>query len=130
MAERKKAGSLSDFQMEIMNIVWDLGDVTVADVIEQFEAKRPIARSTAQTMLMRLEERGWLKHDQEGNTFRYSPARDRSNTLKEMVSRMVDTSFKGSAEGLVLALIDGRGISDEEAGRIAKLIDDSLEEQK
>jgi len=127
MAKSIKKGLLSEFQMEIMNIVWDLGEASVANVVDQLTARRPVARSTAQTMLMRLEDKGWLKHRKDGSAFRYSPTRDRAGTLNEIVSRLVNTSFNGSVEGLVLALLDGRGISDDEAKRITQLIDDSVE---
>jgi len=69
MARRRKKGPLSEFQMEIMNIVWDLGEASVANVVEQLATSRTIARSTAQTMLMRLEEKGWLKHRKDGSAF-------------------------------------------------------------
>ena len=74
-------------------------------------------------MLTRLEEKGWLCCDEEGHAFRYRAAAPREATLGTMVRRLVDTAFGGSAEGLVLALLHGRGISKEEAGKIKKMID-------
>jgi len=128
MAECGDRGELSDFQTQIMNVVWDHGAATVSDVVRELSASRPIARSTAQTMLVRLEERGWLTHRRDGSAFRYSATVPRSAVRKKMVARMVDRSFAGSPEGLVLALIDGRGISGAEAERIRKLIDQIAED--
>lgn len=114
---------LSEAQMEIMNVVWDRGEVTVADVWKVLSSRRRVARSTVLTMLTRLEEKGWLSCDQEGHAFRYRAAVPREATLGTMIRRLVDTAFGGSAEGLVMALLHGRGVSKEEASKIKKLID-------
>jgi predicted transcriptional regulator len=116
---------LSEAQLEIMNIVWDLGEVTVAEVWKLLSARRPLARNTVLTMLTRLEEKGWLCRDEWGFAFRYRAAVEREVTLRTMIQRLVETAFGGSAEGLVLALLHGRGVSKEEARRIRKLIDEA-----
>lgn len=122
MKVQKKA-PLSAMQMEIMQIVWLLGEASVASVSRELSKKRTLARNTILTLLTRLEKKGWLRHRQEGNTYIYTATADRHGTLREMVSRMVDTVFAGSAEGLVMALLEGRGISTEEATRIETIID-------
>ena len=72
---------LSEAQMEIMNVVWDRGEATVADVWKVLSARRKLARSTVLTMLTRLEEKGWLSRDEEGHAFRYRAAVPREATL-------------------------------------------------
>jgi len=123
MPTSRKSPRLSDLQVQIMNVVWGLGEATVAEVWKELSKHRPIARNTVQTMLVRLEERGWLRHRADGNTFIYKPAVARSRALRQMVRRLVDTAFAGSAEGLVMALLDGRGVSAQEAARIRRLIE-------
>jgi BlaI family transcriptional regulator, penicillinase repressor len=123
MSEPEPLPPLSDAQMEIMNAVWDRGEATVADVWKALGARRKVARSTVLTMLMRLQEKGWLCCDEEGHAFRYRATVPREATLGQMVSRLVDKTFGGSAEGLVMALLHGRGVSKEEARRIKKMID-------
>jgi predicted transcriptional regulator len=113
---------LSEGQLEIMNVVWDRGEVTVADVWKALLERRKIARNTVLTMLTRLEEKGWLRCDEEGHAFRYRAVVPREATLGTMIRRLVDTAFGGSAEGLVLALLHGRGVSKEEARRIRQMI--------
>src|SRR5262245_14491200 len=114
---------LSEAQLEIMNVVWDLGEASVADVWSCLSAQRPVARNTVQTMMTRLEEKGWLRHRADGQTFRYRAVFARQATLGHVVRRLVDTAFSGSAEGLVLALLQSRGVSREEAERISALIE-------
>ncbi len=123
MSELSPLPPLSEAQMEIMNVVWNRGEATVADVWKALGSRRKVARSTVVTMLMRLQEKGWLSCDEEGHAFRYRAAVPRESTLSEMVRRLVDTAFGGSAEGLVMALLHDRGVSKEEARRIKKMID-------
>jgi len=109
--------------MEIMNVVWDRREATVADVWKALSARRKVARSTVLTMLTRLQEKGWLTCDEEGYAFRYRAALPRDETLSTVVRRLIDTAFGGSAEGLVMALLHGRGVSKDEARKIKKMID-------
>lgn len=115
--------ALSEAQLEIMGVVWSRGEATVAEVWAALRGRRGVARNTVQTLMARLEERGWLLRRDEGRGVRYRAARPREATLGAMVRRLVDTAFEGSAEGLVLALLDGRGVSEAEAGRIRAMID-------
>jgi predicted transcriptional regulator len=117
--------ALSEAQLEIMNVVWDGGEVTVTDVWNVLAGRRQVARNTVLTLMDRLEKKGWLKRRAEGQTHYYAAAAPRDATLGQVVHRLVDAAFAGSAEALVLALLEGRGVSDEEAKRIRRLIDDA-----
>ena len=118
-----KPRPLSAAQLEVMDIVWERGNVSVADVWEALGGARAVTRNTVQTTMARLEDKGWLAHRPVGQSFLYRAARPREDTLKTLVARLVDTAFRGSAEGLVMALVEGRGLSAEERRRIAALID-------
>jgi predicted transcriptional regulator len=111
-----------------MNLIWDRGEVTVGEVFEILAARRNVARNTVQTTMVRLEEKGWLEHRTVANAFRYSATVPRQKTLRRMVSDLVDAAFEGSPEGLVMALLEERGLSKAEADRIRALIQES--EQK
>jgi predicted transcriptional regulator len=123
MAKAEAVPPLSEAQIEIMNVVWDRGEATVADVWRVLAARRKVARNTVLTMITRLEEKGWLCRDDAGHAFRYRAARPRDATLRSLVRRLVDTAFGGSAEGMVMALLQGRSVSKEEAERIRAMID-------
>jgi len=116
---------LTAAQREIMEIIWDRGEATVAEVRRALCEKREIARNTVQTTMVRLEAKGWLKHREEGRTFWYSAARARTVSLGAKVSQMVDRLFAGSPEEMVTALIEYRGLSAEEAERIREMIDEA-----
>jgi BlaI family penicillinase repressor len=122
MAKHREPVPLSARQLEIMNIIWARGKATVAEVWEEMAAKHNLARNTVQTLMTRLEEKGWLGRVDEGQAFRYFARRRREATLREMVEQMVDLAFAGSADSLVMALLEGRGVSADEAERIRAMI--------
>lgn len=121
---------LTEAQREIMEIVWRQGEVTVSEVRDALAERRELARNTVQTMIVRLEEKGWLKHRSAGRTFIYSANRPRANVLGAKVAQMVDRLFAGSAEELVTALLEYRGLSSEEAERIRIMIEEAETNQK
>lgn len=127
MAQIHRLPPLSDAQLEIMRVVWDRGEVAVGEVWDVLTQQRPIARNTVQTVISRLAQKGWLKHRKQGRAFLYRATAARDATVRGMVRRLVDTVFSGSAEGLVLAMLEGRSLSREEADRIRKLIDRARE---
>ena len=115
--------ALSAAQLEIMHVAWERGEVTVTDVWTVLAGRRSVARNTVLTLMERLEKKGWLRRRADGPAHCYTAAAPRAATLGQVVHRLVDAAFAGSAEALVLALLEGRGVSDEEAKRIRQLID-------
>jgi BlaI family penicillinase repressor len=110
-----------------MNLFWEQGELGVAQVWGLLSARRKVARNTVQTTLTRLVERGGLKARVEANAFYVRSARPRRSTLRGILSQLVDTVFAGSATGLVMALLEDRRLSPEEAQRIRELIDRAQE---
>ena len=114
---------LSEAQLEIMEIIWEKGEVMVNEVWEILSERRGLARNTVQTMMVRIEEKGWSKHRAVGRTYLYSAAQPRKATLGRTVKELLDTVFRGSAEDLVTALLENRSLSKGEADRIREMID-------
>lgn len=122
---KKVPPPLSDAQRELMEIIWDHGEISVSEVRDILSSKRRLARNTVQTMLVRLEEKGWLTHRQRGRTYYYSAKRARRTNLGAKVTQMVDRFFSGSADEMVTALLEHRGLTPDEAQRIREMIDES-----
>jgi predicted transcriptional regulator len=116
---------LSAAQMEMMEVVWDRGEATVGEIWKILSERRTIARNTVQTTIVRLEQRGWLKHRDEGGAFVYSAVHPRRAAVKGLVARLADTAFEGSISGLVMALLENHRLSPDEAARLRELIDRS-----
>jgi BlaI family transcriptional regulator, penicillinase repressor len=127
MPSRKSLPPLAEAQLEIMNILWRSGGGTVADVLEQVRLRRPVSRNTIQTMLSRLDEKGWLKHRDEGGTFYFSPVIPREQAQEQVLGQVVDTVFDGSTAGIVMALLQNRSLTREEAARIRRMIKEAEE---
>lgn len=123
MSRQDPRPPLSKAQLEIMQIVWHRGEATVAEVWKDLSERRPLARNTVLTTLARLEEKGWLTRDSLERAHRYRAAAPREATLGTMIDRLIDTAFGGSVEGLMMALLEGRGVSKKEADGIRAMID-------
>ncbi len=122
--------SLSDAQLEIMQIVWAQEQSTVTQVWQALCAQREVARNTVLTVMDRLVKRGWLSKTADGNAFLYAATVNQKKTMGQVVRKMVDTAFSGAADEMIVALLDGRGVSDEEAARINKLIEAKRQKNK
>ena len=117
--------SLPPAQREIMEIVWDKGEVAAIEVRDIIAERRPVARETVRTILQRMEAKGWVKHRVVGRTHFYSAAMPREATVGHKVVELIDTICGGSPERLVTALLDFRGLSKAESERIQQLIENA-----
>jgi BlaI family transcriptional regulator, penicillinase repressor len=122
-ANQSELPDLSPAQREIMEIVWEHGEVTAQEVRRILSQTRNVARNTARTLLERMEDKGRLKHRAQGRTFLYAPARPRHDTIGQKVREIVETVCGGSPETLVSALLDYRGLRPDELKRIRQLLD-------
>jgi BlaI family penicillinase repressor len=121
---------LSEAQTEIMNVVWERGEVTLAQVAATLSERRELSRNTIQTQLTRLVEKGWLSHRSKGKAFFYRATVAKEDAQSRVVRRLVDAVFGGSAEGLVMTLLDGRTLSKGEADRIRAMIEQAEEHER
>jgi BlaI family penicillinase repressor len=115
--------SLSQAQREIMEIVWDRGEVSAIEVREILSPKRDLAKNTVRTLLDRMEDKGWLTHREDGRTYLYAAAQPREASIGQKVLEVVEHICGGSPETLVAALLDYRGLRPDELKRIRQLLD-------
>ena len=118
----KKPAELSASQLEIMKIIWKRGEATISEVWQELQNRRKIARATVQTVIGRLEGKGWLKHREIGQAFLYSAVSEQSEIQRSLVDNLCNQAFDGSASGLVWTLLDSRGVSKRDLERIGELI--------
>jgi predicted transcriptional regulator len=115
--------ALSRRERQIMDVIYRRGSASVADVIGELSG-RP-AYSTVRTQLRVLEEKGHLRHEEQGQRYVYAPAVPQREARQSMLKYLVDTFFDGST-GQVLATLLGNGnvrLSEKELDDIARLID-------
>ena len=119
----RRLPGLSPAQREIMEIVWERGEVSASDVRAILSQTRELARNTARTLLERMEQKGWLKHREDGRTYLYSAAQPRPAAIGQAVLNVVDHVCGGSPEVLLTALLDHRGVTADELARIRAMLD-------
>jgi len=105
-----------------MDFLYRRGRATAADVMEDLSGDPNY--STVRTQLRVLEEKGHVRHEEEGLRYVYEPAVPRSAARKSAMRHLVETFFDGSAESAVAALLGGEGakLSHEQLDRIADLV--------
>jgi len=124
MAHRKAdLPALSPAQREIMEIVWDQGEISANGVLAILCQRRTVARNTVRTLLERMQDKGWLTHREQGRTHIYSAAQDRGAAMGQKVMEVLDQVCGGSPETLMAALIDYRGLDAAELRRIHGMLE-------
>jgi predicted transcriptional regulator len=119
---RTKSRTLTEQELEIMKVVWELPTATVRDVYEALLRRRKIAYTTVMTMMNILEEKGYLKKRAGDKAYRYRPARRKTKVIKEMVQDFLRRVFNGSAQPLLVQLVrDGR-LSEKDLEEITRQI--------
>jgi BlaI family penicillinase repressor len=114
--------ALGAVEQDVMNYVWAHPNCTAEDCREAFAAKRPMKDSTVRTVLRRLEQKGYVAHDTRGRTFFYRAAERRENVALRAVRNIIDRFCGGSAEQLVLGMVDSDVLDRKQLERIARKI--------
>ena len=113
---------LSRRERQIVDILYTQGSATAAEV--QAALPEPPSYSAVRAMLRILEEKGHVRHEQDGPRYIYKPTLPRDNAKKSAMRHMLQTFFDGSAEQAISALLDDHSarLSDAELDRLAGLI--------
>lgn len=122
MADREyKLGST---ELEVLKSLWDTGPAVVREVRDHlFDRGRRLAYTTVQTLLTRLELKGFVSSDKSGLAFVYRPTVAREQVMRSRVKSVVEQFFDGAAAPLVLQLIQTEKFTAQEITELHKLID-------
>jgi BlaI family penicillinase repressor len=119
---RPRSTTLTDQELEIMKIVWQLEKATVRDVYEALLERRKIAYTTVMTMMKILEQKLYLTKTLEDRAYIYAPTKPKHQVIRGMVREFVDRVFNGSAEPLLLHLVEDRCLTEKELREIERTI--------
>src|SRR5574340_143333 len=119
---RAKSPTLTGQELEIMKIVWDRDTATVRDVYEALLERRKIAYTTVMTMMKILEHKKYLRKTQQDRAYVYRPAKPKKQVIQGMVREFVNRVFNGSAEPLLVHLIEDQQLSRKDLEEIARMI--------
>ena len=112
--------ALTGQELEIMKIVWRLGPASVRQVHEAMAERRKIAYTTVMTLMTILQRKGHLKRKLAGRAYVYQPTRQKRQVMRGMVREFLDRVFNGSAEPLLLHLVEDEQLSAEDLEEIAR----------
>jgi len=104
-----------------MKVVWERDKTTVRDVYEALLERRKVAYTTVMTMMKILEQKGFLKKSQEDRAHVYRPAQPKGQVIGAMVREFVNRVFNGSAEPLLVHLVEEHHLSQKDLEEIARL---------
>lgn len=118
--------SLTELQLEIMNILWEREEATIVEVREALQSERDLAHTTVSTLLSRLEKKGVVTHRTEGRQYVYAPAVEAQRVKRSVVSEFSDVAerlFSGDIADLVTHLLAENEVDADDLARVRKMIE-------
>ncbi|HLK65524.1 MAG TPA: BlaI/MecI/CopY family transcriptional regulator [Bryobacteraceae bacterium] len=120
---------LTPLELEIMNVLWEIGPANV-QMVQAHLKSRELAYTTVQTMLNVLDRKGKVKRRLKDRAFVYRPVLSRQTAITQAVGDMLDRFFGGSADSLVMNLVETRHLTPEKLAQIQKLAEQPKEENR
>lgn len=118
---RKRSEHLTPLELEIMKVLWESGPASVQTVQQLLEGSR--AYTTVQTMLNVLHRKGKVTRVLEEKAYVYRPAVSRSQAIGHALGDLVDRMFGGSAESLVMSLVETKRLTPAKLSKLQKLLE-------
>jgi len=119
---KRKLARVSPAETEILRLVWQLRRATVQDVCDSLPPRRKIAYATVQTMLGRLEKKGYVRHSIRGKAYVFSPAVKKEEVIRRSVNDFVDRLFGGDPIPLMHYLAEHGKIDTRDIENLKRLL--------
>jgi BlaI family penicillinase repressor len=113
-----------------MRAVWDAGSCTVDTVHQAVAQKRSLKETTTRTLLRRLEQKGYLRHEAEGRAYVYRAVEPARSLAARAVRQIIDRFCQGSLEELVSGMVEAKVLSKNEINRLEGFVRNHREEDK
>jgi BlaI family penicillinase repressor len=113
---------LTDLENEVMQAVWGGGTSTVEAVHRIVSRKRSLKETTTRTLMRRLEQKGYLKHQSDGRAYIYRAAEPARSLAARAVRQIIDRFCQGSVEELVSGMVDAKVLNKEDIDELAKFV--------
>ena len=118
---RKRSEQLTPLELEIMNVLWDVGPASVQEV--QSRVSGELAYTTVQTMLNVLVRKARAKRTLSGRAYRYRAAITREKAAGQTLKDVVQRIFGGSAEALVMSLLETKQLTPETIRKLERMLE-------
>ena len=113
---------LTELENEVMQVVWEAGPCSVEAVYEVVSRNRDLKETTIRTLLRRLEQKGYLRHEAEGRAYVYRATEPARSLAARAVRQIIDRLCRGSVEELVSGMVDAKVLSKDEIQKLEKYI--------
>jgi len=125
MARKRKSQQLTPLELEIMKVLWDTGPATVQAVQGRLPGQPRLAYTTVQTMLNILHRKGKVDRALKQRAYEYRATLSRHKAARQTIRDVVNRLFGGSAESLVMSLVESRQLSPEKLAELTRLVEQS-----
>jgi predicted transcriptional regulator len=109
---------LTDLESAVMRVVWDSGPCSVEAVYVVVSRHRDLKEATVRTLLRRLEQKGYLRHQTEGRAYFYRATEPSRSLAARAVRQIIDRFCQGSVEELVSGMVEAKALSRNELRRL------------
>jgi BlaI family penicillinase repressor len=114
-------------ELQIMKVVWRLGNATVKEVCDAMSQTKAVAYTTILTLMGILEEKGALVHTRSGRAFVYSPLLSRQQATRNQVRDVIARFFGGKPEGLIEDVLENETIAPDKLEVVRNLVESRQE---
>jgi BlaI family transcriptional regulator, penicillinase repressor len=113
---------LTDLENEVMRAVWNGGTCTVEAVHEVVSRNRKLKETSIRTLLRRLEQKGYLRHESKGRAYTYRATEAPRNLAARAVRQIIDRFCKGSVEELVSGMVEAKVLSNSDIDQLERFV--------
>jgi predicted transcriptional regulator len=126
----KKSNTLTEAELRLMKILWRRGESAVTDLVAAMPDGESLAYNSVLTTIRILEQKGYVRHRQEGRAFVYRAAVAEEEASRSEVKHLMSRFFGNSRERLLLSLLGDEAISSEELRRLKEAIENSAADEE
>ena len=124
----KRMHGLGPLQTEVMELIWQHKEATVASLLEIISRRRPVTYTTVLSAVQKLEKKGWLKHRSSGRAHLFYAVQDREKASGRSLKELLKTAFQGNPRLLLASLLDETRLTAAELKELRQLIDERRKE--
>jgi predicted transcriptional regulator len=118
----KPSNTLTEAELRIMRILWERGESLVSELVAAMPESTPLAYTSVLTTVRILEQKGYVRHRQEGRAFVYRPSVAEHEASRSEVRHVLHRFFGNSPERLLLTLLGDKDVSPDELQRLKTAI--------
>lgn len=126
----RKSNTLTEAELRLMKLLWVRGESAVSDLVAAIPDGEALAYTSVLTTIRILEQKGYVKHRQEGRAFLYSPCVAEHEASRSEIKHTMQRFFGNSRERLLLSVLGDDDIDPEELSRLKELIAKAADDRK